>query len=350
VRDLVESCTDEVLPGDCNNFDVSRSQWVGGIANSKYPRGYYATSVFDFTLDSITGDWAQCFSEITSYPGQLSDAAYATTTVARTNPSRPYVDIPANVLELGQFTKLLHEIGDDIIKDVADTNLYIQFGIMPLLRDLTKLMTFNDQVHRRIKEIRKLQSPRGLRRTIPLDSLSASVKRNNVYLQTGGFIATRTFEGIGRRQIKGHARWKAGGNLDKIDQQEMCNLAKRTLLGGTIDFATLWQAMPWSWLIDWGTNIGEYLYSQRNIIPADLIGVWLMKHTTTQYTIPAFETADERITAIGVLKERKSRERGFVTPTAHFPFLNGNQMGIIASLSVPRLKYFRAQRPWIQAL
>lgn len=340
VRDLVETCTDEVLVGDCNNFTVSRRQWSGGVANSKRPRGYYALNAYDFTLDSVTGDWAQCFSEVSSYPGQLPDAAYATTAVARTNPSRAYVDVPANVLELGELTQLVHELGKSALKNFARTNLYYQFGIAPLVGDIVKLISFNDQVHRRIAEIERLQSPRGLRRTISLDSLTNTVNVSNEYLQTGGFIAKNSWQKLGKRQIKAHVRWKAGGNLAKINQREMCLLAKKALLGITIDFATLWEAVPWSWMIDWGTNLGEYLKTQRNIIPAELIGVWLMKHTTTSIDIPSFSTQDENISAISVRKETKTRERGFVTPEAHFPFLSGNQMGLVTSLWVSKSRHF----------
>ena len=333
---MEETCTDEVSPGDCYNFSVVRNSFSGGVANSKVPHGYYGLNAYDFTLDSITGNWAQCWGPLTSYPGQLPDAVYAAQAVARTNPSRAYVDIPVNVLELGDITTLLRDSGHTLIKKIASNNLRYQFGIRPLVEDLLKLRNFHDQVHRRIKEIERLQSPRGLRRTLELDNLTSTVTRNNEYLQTAGFIARKTYDTVGRRQIKAHVRWKAGGNLVKINQPLAYAQATKAVLGLTLDFATVWEALPWSWMIDWGSNIGDYFKANRNIIPAELVGVWLTKHTTSTSQIPAFETADERITAINVIKETKTRERVIVTPTAHFPFLSGNQLGILASLAITR--------------
>lgn len=336
VRSLIETCTDEVIEGDCNNLTITRSKFSGGVANTHPVGGYYATNCFDFTLDSISGDWAQCWGEVTSYPGELPDAAYAAAAVARTNPSRPYVDIPVNILELGDITNLLKTRGESLIKKAAGHNLRYQFGIKPLVGDLVKLTHFHGAVHRRIREIERLQSPKGLRRTIQLDSLSGTKTHTDEYLQTAGPLIIKSYQTQGRRQVKAHVRWKAGGNLSKINQQEMSALATRAVLGLTVDFSTLWEAMPWSWLIDWGTNLGDYLKSQRNIIPASLMGVWLMKHSISSTTIPAFRANSHDVSQIEVVKESKTRRRVIVTPTAHFPFLTGNQLGILASLAITR--------------
>jgi len=104
-----------------------------------------------------------------------------------------------------------------------------------------------------------------------------------------------------------------------------------------LDFATLWEAMPWSWLIDWGSNVGDYLKAHRNIVPAELQSVSLMEHSVTQAHIPASVIGgDLWISQIDVMKETKTRRKVIVAPTAHFPFLTGNQLGILASLAITR--------------
>jgi len=333
---LDEQVTDEIIGGDCHPFYVSRFQSTGGVAHDIVPNGFYSTTVRNYCVDAITGNWGQCWGPITSYPGELPKAVYAAQAVSRTNPSRAYVDIPVNVLELGDITTLLKKSGDTLIRKLASNNLRYQFGIRPLVEDVIKLTKFQDAVHRRIKEMEKLKGPHGLRRTLELDNLTATIDRSNTALQTAGFTLSRVYSTIGRRQIKAHVRWKAGGNFDKINQPEMCALATKAVLGLTLDFATFWEAMPWSWMIDWGSNVGDYFKANRNIVPATLEGCWLSTHTTSTSDVPAITTGNRIFSAAKVVLEQKQREYVAVTPTAHFPFLSGNQLGILASLAITR--------------
>ena len=74
--------------------------------------------------------------------------------------------------------------------------------------------------------------------------------------------------------------WKADKpeGLPDTDDARM-RLAMRAAFGGTIDGSTLWEIMPWSWLIDWNTNMSEFLASERNVIGASPVKNCLMKTT-----------------------------------------------------------------------
>jgi len=330
------SCTDEKLPGDCYDLTVSKVKFTGGELNSD-PGGYYSARARDnYIPQGVNLNWPQCWGLSVPYPGELPDAAYAAAAVARTNPSRPYVDVPVNILELGDITSLVRSQGNTLIKQLGGNNLRLQFGIMPLVGDLVKLTQFYQAAHRRIDEIKKLNGPRGLRRTISLDTLSVSEDKNE-YLQTLDIPFRRQYTLTGHRQVKAHVRWKAAYALDKLNQREMSNLATRAVLGLTVDFATLWEAMPWSWMIDWGTNIGNYLKANRNIIPASLVGVWLTKYSTVSTKMGPVDWSYHHMNGLSVERTDITRRKVVVTPTAHFPFLSGNQMGILASLAVTRM-------------
>jgi hypothetical protein len=113
-------------------------------------------------------------------------------------------------------------------------------------------------------------------------------------------------------------------------------MAKRSIHGMTIDFSTLWEILPWSWLFDWGTNLGDYLKSKRNIIPASLQSISLIKETINRHEVPTLVSGNNVMKGGVIITETKQRYPVNITPEAHFPFLSGSQMGILSSLAVTR--------------
>jgi hypothetical protein len=282
----------------------------------------------------MTGAW----TVIDDYfPEEKPATFYASQAVARTNPSAPYVDVPVNILELGDITQLLKKQGDDLASQIAGNNLRYQFGIKPLVSDLVKLTQFHSQVARRVKQIERLKSQKGLRKTVTLDSLSktsSSVRRLNEGI---GPIFAGQVDVSSTCVIRAHTRWLPTVDMSKMPPLELTRLAQRAVLGLTVDFSTLWEAVPFSWLIDWGYNVGDFLKAKRNIIPAALSDLSLMRHAKTQYTIPEVYGNNYHSGAGLILHETKNRGKvPLVIPGAHFPFLSENQMGILASLAVTR--------------
>ena len=333
VPSLKENCQDLPGPGDCMPFDVNREEHVGGILHSYQDNGYWTATFVNYPVDAhVNGQ----LGINTYFPEEKPDSYYATQAVARTNPSRPYVDVPVTILELGDITQLLKKEGENLISALGGYNLKVQFGVAPLTNDLYKLLDFHDQVSRRVKELNKLKTTKGLRRTVVLDNLSRTEVLPVVWQSSDAYIDTPT-ERMSNRIIKGHTRWTPDVDLSKMPEPAQVALAKRAVLGLTVDFATLWEAAPWSWLIDWGFAVGDFLKAKRNIIPATCQSVSLMRHTTSVIPIPEVEYHGlHKMYGGQVTYERKQRYSAPVAPTAHFPFLSGNQMGIIASLAVTR--------------
>lgn len=333
VPSLQETCKDEPGKGDCMPLLISRKEITGGILHSFQDNGYYTATFRDYPVDALSDGQIGIAS---GFPGEQPDSYYATQAVARTNPSRPYVDVPVTVLELGDITQLLKKEGENLISALGGYNLKVQFGVAPLTNDLYKLLDFQDQVSRRVAEMEKLKSTKGLRRTVVLDNLSKTEALPVVWQSQDAFINTPT-ERLSNRVIKGHTRWTPDVDLSKLPVPSQVALAKRAVLGLTVDFATLWEATPWSWLIDWGFALGDFLKAKRNIIPATCQSVTLMRHTTSVIPIPQVDYGTlHRMYGGQAVFETKERYTAPVAPTAHFPFLTENQMGIVASLAVTR--------------
>jgi hypothetical protein len=239
---------------------------------------------------------------------------------------------------LGDVAMLVRNSGRSFLQRAGNANLKYQFGIAPLVGDLVKLLNFQDQLERRIKELEKLASPRGLRRTVLIGEYSATSSKTLSCQSNQASILNRPFSGKSTLIMKAHVRWKPEVELLSImkSSESMRALARRAVLGLTLDASTAWELIPWSWLIDWGTNVGTYFKANRNIVPAQLHGVHIMRHTKTTWTTPNYVSGLLTMSGIKATRTAKTRNPSSVALTAHFPFLTGRQVGIVASLAVTR--------------
>jgi hypothetical protein len=334
---LIETCVDYLEDGDNHPLSITKVKKHGGIITTNGAPSYWDAYFDHYQCEALRNDPAT-LPLITSYPGELPDAAYAAKAAARTNPSRPYVDVPVNILELGDISRTLRSAGNTVYRQLGGNNLKYQFGIAPLVSDAVKLVHFQSAVERRMKELAKLRN-QGLRRTVTLDQLEVEQTKAGLYLQTQGGVTLRAdVKGIGKRTVKAHCRWSPASDFRDISDERMSKLARKAVLGLKADLSTAWEVVPWSWLIDWATNIGDILKANRNIIPATLESIRLMKHTQTDWHWPgkSFEGGYYSVSDVFVTRESKVRYPVTIIPTAHFPFLTGNQMGILASLAVVR--------------
>lgn len=334
------TCVDQVGPGDCGFFQVDRITGSGGLINNidKANKSYFRPYAENYVCAAIVAAGKASYPFVSSFPGEKSSAEYALEILARTNISRPYVDVPVFLFEMAELPLLVKKAGADMIKNHASDWLWLNFGLAPIIRDAQKLVKFTETVHKRIEEFERLKGPTGLRRTIDLDSLTNTVS-NNIVMNSFMVYVERQCETIAKREIRGHARYVPGVDFSKINQREMVALAKRAVLGITVDPSTLWEAMPWSWLVDWFTNMSEFLKAHRNLIPATCIGTWLMRHTTCDSRTEPWSSTEHRLDATHVTKERK--ERYYVSsslPTLHLEFLTPSQWGILTSLAIVKGK------------
>jgi len=331
-------CGDIIGSGDNAPFTVQKHEYDGGRLNRPYS-GFFTQYFNNYRVDLLDNS---------SYFGHLgtaespTDIGAATNAAARTNPSRPYVDVPANLLELGDIAHLIKRHVDpinnwsDFVPEIGSQHLRRVFGIEPVYRDLSRLANFQEQVKRRVADIERLAAPRGFRKTVTIGKYSAQ-ETQSLIVQSEGLYLGRDFKVNTTQEVKCHCRWMPTAEFGQLATPRVMDAwARRAVLGVTVDFATLWEPMPWSWLIDWCFNVGEYFKANRNIIPATLADVSVMRHTTTTADSEAVSADDWSLEAIHSYRETKKRTTSFVSLDAHFPFLSGSQMGIIAALAVTR--------------
>lgn len=354
------SCMDTVHAPDNGPLHIEHFEVSGGKINKPSSDGFYDPHFEDYLADGLR-DYAG-FPHISPLPGKLSDLDYGALAASRTNLSHPKVDVPANILELPDTVHLLLNsprwltggmgLDNQVRKGRAyrslyygskaagTTNITYQFGIAPVVGDLAGLLDIHGDIQRKIDGFNKLQGKTGFRKTVNLGSFDVSDERYMTLQSNRAFINVpvkiRT-----KQWVRGHVRWLPDNYPNQLYSPATVRaMARRAALGLEgplgLGFSSLWEAVPWSWLIDWCSNLGAYLDAQRNALPAKLGGVSIIERTLTEYTGPSYYDGNLHMGDWMVTRESKQRRLTGVIPHVHMPFLSGTQMGILASLLTAR--------------
>jgi len=345
-------CGDQTGAEDNMPLIIDSHRQEGGIINKPFD-GYWSSWFLNYVADSERGAPEGHLGVNT--PG---DVYVATKAAAATNPSKPYVDCPTFVAEeLRESVFQMRRAGQYEINlatnfnrprnlresagRLGNANLHYQFAITPIARDLARLTNLAHEVHKRAKVIERLIH-RGYRRTTAGETFSAQ-DRQFRYCQSAGDLIGAYFDIETSQRVWAHCRWA----MAEEDKQMLAlqtpvqirRLAARAVLGLTVDPSTAWELYPWSWAADWFGTVGAYLSAKRNIIPATLIEVTVMRHAITLATCPSVSYSNVygipvTMSGIARTRERKSRAYSYISPFAvNMPFLNGRQVGIMASLA-----------------
>lgn len=322
-----EICEDETFTRAKSDqfFSVSRRRVTGGICNGRGHWNSYSNYPLAHNLS---------LSHI-PISGRPSNSVLAAELLAGTNPSRPSVDIPVFLGEISDIPKLLRLEGRSVAGLVSGINLNIQFGWGPLISDVRKMLSFQDAVDKRVRDLKKLQNgtytrKRSLFEDSRTQTTSSFVLFSDRDIWRARRVRTTTLN------VWGYAKWSLTEKLPETDA-ELRRLADRAVHGLYVNPAAAWELIPWSWLIDWFSNVGDILHAKRNLIPAQPTVVRICEHrqTTDNFTLtskPSGAYADN----IKRTLETKSRTAASASLQAYLPFLTGRQISILGSIGVLR--------------
>jgi hypothetical protein len=228
----------------------------------------------------------------------------------------------------------------DIPIGTAKRNLEYQFGIMPIVNDLIKMLKFQELTDKRFRALKDLSKGSSVRHATVYQDTSVEPWSGSTFL-TGLYQETTKIRWRMQtdRRIWVSTRWNTDAPLPDSDQ-ELQRLANQLVVGSNISFATLWNAMPWSWLVDWFSNTGDIIQGWENTIPVNHTGSCIMRHTRKQ--VNAWEWTVEpsggrqTLAPIPNLRETKFRSAApsFVLPEFYLPGLTGGQLSILSALTV----------------
>jgi len=245
-------------------------------------------------------------------------------------------------------------------KYVGDEHLNIQFGIKPMLNDLTKMAKSvlhfskitaqyrrdSDKIVRRKMSFpaeethTQLSDVTGIIRMFTLNGQQVAEE----FIVSPGVALNRNDAVSARTWFSGAFTYHLAEVHDFLSKTDEYDQLANKLLGTRITPSVLWEITPWSWLVDWQLHVGEFL-SRLEMLSNDSL-VWrygyVMRHTTASRTYSTVGPVIGKFTGqdLGVLSwtfERSSKTRQQTTPYGFGLDLGGfssRQWAILAALGM----------------
>jgi hypothetical protein len=269
-RDYCEDATGYPIPHD---LKIRHLDWASGQTNW---RGLSLELVFQDQFGQ--GILPTSVNLVTTANTAMNNVSTARL-LAQTGPMTPKVNSITNLLEIADVLRMLKHAGDLLHKLVtnpgslatpkviASTTLAYQFGWGPLIQDLGRVMDFADLVAQRQKELEDLYSGKGIRKRTSFGSTSARGKGSQTIASVGGITIKPDWEWSEGTKTWGTVRWKLR-DPSQIGKKPSWRDAWKSVYGlnaGQIP-VQIWKALPWSWAIDWFTDISNHLNALQNMV------------------------------------------------------------------------------------
>lgn len=332
-----------------HNLTITRTDLTGLVPlGGTVPTGSFAGT-------NYSGGWYAGFEVLAGahLPVDLSSnvSAELTRAITRTNPSRPgvtpltllqdLIDIPRMLKDVGRLATAPRSFLSS--KELANRNLAVQFGWLPLIQDVKSLIDFQSTLHRRTEELNRLYSGTGLHRRIRLGSAGASDSASHNVGTGQGLAGTTLQKRFTRAERWASVRWKPTiappyypKDADRIEQ------ARKVASGFTVEglFDGAWDLLPWSFVVDWFTNIHGFALAHSDTIPALPYSACLMTHTST---VSDFVTTPSPGNFLiggngSAVYETKERFVGSASINAFLPLFGLDRLSIIGSLFIQKFK------------
>lgn len=274
---------------------------------------------------------------------------------ALSNPNRPVVSLPTFIAEAKDFINPIKLAGQVAlkqkklskvlrrkrrIKESADAYLAYKFAIEPTIRDLASLVGVQQSISKRMDELSRLYSNGGLRRRVNVFQGVGS-GGDNITVESGlGIVFKNRKFTMTSAASWGTIRWRPVLPAPWKSNEEKAELAAKLVLGMNAEslVATAWELFPWSFMIDWFSNVGDLIAGANNTVPVQASSVNCMQHRKTTVSWSRSDSEEDFSGASALFtRETKRRDVAFGSGlTLSLPFLNGGQLSILGALSASR--------------
>jgi len=276
--------------------------------------------------------------------------------LADTNPFRYTVSVPVMIAELLEAGSLLKLASNNFFSLVGSAHLNQVFGWEPMIQDLKALSKITTEIENRIKEFNALVSKGGSRRRVHLWNQKVStVTTAWLYSSYQGAWAD-TVDTTYESRVWGSVRW-VPNRTSPIDLAKLTafNEAMRIVLDLRIpDASTIWEAIPFSWLVDYFLNVGDSLQAIEDtdkVLPRDIC---IMRERVTTQRNRGFSDSNEGSGQLRVVRlsmttgevRRITKIRGVYNPThagdlLSFGFMSRKQSHNLIALLMSLVRFKR---------
>lgn len=352
--------------------------WVGGSGAFLLMKQEFTTAMPHFSIElgkmakntsyrSYSGPlfphWYQIGNSSYAVVAPSSDdsmAGFGTTAINAVKPTKPQVDLLVSIGELRAdgLPKLMgHQLASsrtlrDIPSNLGSEYLNLEFGMKPALKDLedvARLVLKSDKI---ISDYLK-SANRPIKRSYSFPSEDTSSTVNSTgstspiggleFFTTGSSPITTTTRVVRDKWFEGQFMYVVPMGNDVASKLSRYASEANRLLGLRPTYETVWNLTPWTWMLDWFTNIGDIISNISSFANDGLVMTYghVMETTVASKTVSmsGLTTKDGRAVHPSSTFTTTWKKRRGATPfgfATDLSLLTDRQRAILASLAVSR--------------
>ncbi len=251
---------------------------------------------------------------------------------------------PSIIKELGE--RELHYKQNRSRPFQTGSNIYLSwtFGIAPLISDVQKCLKFMARMNSRVDDFNNFSRPGGASKNATIFSAEGPETYQDTSYCTGLYGAGATYRRYLQtsRKVWGSVNWVIPkANLPPRASPAYLLLASSLANGYQVSPDTIWQGLPWSWMIDWFGNIDDFIKLSYNTVGATSGRYCVMDKRTVRVTTrsdsPGYSSGPP-----GAYISKRRTPTPFVYPEVRLPLISDGMAAILGSLAIQRAPKIRA--------
>jgi hypothetical protein len=290
-------------------------------------------------------------------------AYWVTKALANISPNRAVVNLPLMIYELKDAPRMVGSIGKMLLKreknggkisakgwqeikddfqaaegqQIPDQFLSWSFGWAPLISDLEGLLNFAKSWEDRMDYLRKVQKGVKVQRNLKRHSFKEAQAPYSI--ANSGLVLLREKQWDVSYWYTARIKPKSEDLPTDGLSGELYSLLN--ILGVDSPTKLLWDSIPWSWLIDYFGNIGDFLEAGNGLLSYDVTDMNVMAYIKERDVLVGELLNPYQITWSGGTLTTESKFRHIeATPRPRFarrPMLSGSQRANLGALTVSKL-------------
>lgn len=302
----------------------------------------------------------------------VNSSSYGATGWAKARPGRPGADLAQFIAEFRDVPRTLKATANFFqdswkaamngvhksAEHAANSWLAANFGWLPFLSDLRKFANTYTNVNDRIKDLRK-HNNRWIKRSRDVAATTAVLSDTTYPVGSHnptsfGYYTYYFCKGYGspgtgsRITVTTNAKFRFVGRfkywIPNIDSDRWEARARQKLFGLNVNPALVWELTPFSWLVDWASNVGDVFSNMDDNLAENLVAsyAYIMGTQTVNVNISSYMTnlntpSNGFWTQSLSIKDRKQASPfGFALTGIDF---NARQWSLISACGLQRLKF-----------
>ncbi|DAD52555.1 TPA_asm: maturation protein [ssRNA phage SRR6255733_5] len=274
----------------------------------------------------------------------------------RLRPDKPQMDLALAIFELREIPEMLRQrFLHRGLNGIGDYYLALKFGWEPLLRDVRNFVLTMFDAKKRLTQLQRDQG-RPVRRRVNMSHTEgkSDIVKGQSYGAWDMPLVTQAYAGPPHFEDWvewGSSTWASGQFVFYLPEfkdswQWKAKMYSR-IMGLTPSPATVYKAIPWSWLVDWFSDLGTYIENNAGTSVVDSLVAnyaYAMQHKyirTCKTTTGNIFVGDSFTSASATTKriyESKGRTvLGVFGPSVSQGSLSDRQVAILGALGLSRL-------------